>query len=86
MIIPVDPVPGTGWTSVRHGSSWVMTVEYSDEGVRSEGLLTYSQSTDPTSPYFGDQTELYSQKGWDALHFDLEDARAAAMSSRTFER
>ncbi len=86
MIIPGSPVPGTGWTSVRHGSSWIMTVEFSDEGVRSEGVLTYSQSTDSTSPHYGDQTELYSQKGWDPLHLDLEDARAAAVSSAIFER
>ncbi|MBR9826552.1 MAG: acylase [Alphaproteobacteria bacterium] len=86
MIIPGSPVPGTGWTSVRHGSSWIMTVEYSDEGVRSEGVLTYSQSTDPTSAHYGDQTRLYSEKGWDALHLDLDEARAAAVSSMEFER
>jgi acyl-homoserine-lactone acylase len=27
-------------------------------------LLSYSQSTDPTSPWYDDQTELYSQKYW----------------------
>ncbi|WP_300556945.1 penicillin acylase family protein [Maricaulis sp.] len=86
MIIPGSPVPGTGWTSVRHGSSWIMTVEFSDEGVRSEGVLTYSQSTDPTSAHYGDQTELYSNKGWEALYFDLDEARAAAVSSTVFER
>ena len=86
MIIPVDPVPGTGWTSVMHGSSWIMTVEFSEEGVRSEGVLTYSQSTDPTSAHFGDQTELYSRKGWEALYHDLDAARAAAVTSRVFER
>jgi len=79
MIIPGDPVPGRGWTSVVHGSSWIYTVEFTEDGPVSEGVLTYSQSTDPTSAHFGDQTELYSAKGWDALHFDLEDARAAAV-------
>jgi acyl-homoserine-lactone acylase len=86
MIIPDSPVPGTGWTSVVHGSSWVMTVEFSDAGVRSEGVLTYSQSTDPTSPHYGDQTQLYSDKGWEPLHLDLDEARAAAVSTQTFER
>jgi acyl-homoserine-lactone acylase len=86
MIIPDSPVPGTGWTSVRHGSSWIMTVEFSDEGVRSEGVLTYSQSTDPTSAHYGDQTQLYSDKGWDPLHLDLEAARAAVVSVEVIER
>lgn len=79
MIIPDSPVPGRGWTSVRHGSSWIYTVEFTPDGPVSEGVLTYSQSTDPTSAHYGDQTELYSAKGWDPLHFDLEDARAAAV-------
>ena len=79
MINPVDPVPGRGWTSVVHGSSWVYTVEFTPDGPVSEGVLTYSQSTDPTSAHYGDQTELFSAKGWDPLHFELEDARAAAV-------
>ncbi|WP_300526822.1 penicillin acylase family protein [Maricaulis sp.] len=86
MIIPGSPVPGTGWTSVRHGSSWIMTVEFSDEGVRSEGVLTYSQSTDPTSPHYGDQTRLYSEKGWEALYLDIDEARAAAVSTSIIQR
>ena len=83
MIIPEEPVPGQGWTSIRHGSSWIMTVEFSDAGVHSEGVLTYSQSTDPTSPHYGDQTRLFSGKGWEKLYLDLDEARAAAVSVKT---
>jgi acyl-homoserine-lactone acylase len=79
MINPVDPVPGRGWTSIIHGSSWIYTVEFTDNGPVSEGVLSYSQSTDPTSAHFADQTELYSAKGWEPLYFDLQDARAAAV-------
>jgi acyl-homoserine-lactone acylase len=79
MINPVDPVPGRGWTSIVHGSSWIYTVEFTDDGPVSEGVLSYSQSTDPTSAHFADQTELYSAKGWEPLYFDLQDARAAAV-------
>ena len=79
MIIPGDPIPERGWTSIIHGSSWIYTVEFTDDGPVSEGVLTYSQSTDPSSAHYGDQTELYSGKGWDPLHFELDDARAAAV-------
>lgn len=79
MINPVDPVPGRGWTSILHGSSWIYTVEFNEKGPVSEGVLSYSQSTDPTSAHFADQTVLYSSKGWDSLHFDLDEARAAAL-------
>jgi acyl-homoserine-lactone acylase len=61
--------PGAGWTEVVHGSSWIMTVEFTDDGPRSEGVLTYSQSTNPASPHRADQTLLYSQEGWDDLRF-----------------
>ena len=36
-------------------------------------LLTYSQSTDPTSPYFADQTWLYSRKQWVGMRFTEAD-------------
>lgn len=60
--------PG-GWTSVSTGSSWIMTVYFTDDGPRSAGVLTYSQSTNPESPHFADQTRLYSQYGWEDLYF-----------------
>lgn len=46
-----------------------MTVEFTDNGPRSEGVLTYSQSTNPESPHRADHTQLYSQEGWDDLRF-----------------
>lgn len=69
-VITVESLePKKGWTSIRHGSSWIMTVEFTPNGPVSEGVLTYSQSTNPNSPYYSDQTRLYSQKGWDDLRF-----------------
>ena len=32
-------------------------------------ILTYSQSTNPSSPYFADQTRLFSRKAWVDPHF-----------------
>jgi acyl-homoserine-lactone acylase len=68
-IYPTDPQPGLGFTSIAAGSSWIMTVEFTDDGPRSEGVLAYSQSTNPLSPHFADQTLLYSREGWDDLRF-----------------
>jgi acyl-homoserine-lactone acylase len=82
VITPSNLQPGLGWTKIIHGSSWVMTVEFTDDGPRSEGLLTYSQSTNPASPHYADQTWLFSQKGWDDLRFTPE-AVAAGTLTRT---
>ncbi len=75
--------PGLGWTSVRHGSSWIMTVEFGPNGPKSQGILTYSQSTNPTSPFHSDQTHAYSKKEWDDLLFTEEAVKAGTVSTKT---
>jgi acyl-homoserine-lactone acylase len=81
VITPAGLSDGAGWAKIRHGSSWIMTVEFTDHGPVSEGVLSYSQSTNPTSPHFGDQTELYSRKGWDDLRFTPAAVKAGAVST-----
>jgi len=75
--------PQKGWTSIRHGASWIYAVEFTDEGPKSQGFLTYSQSTDATSPHYSDQTELYSKKGWDDLLWRDADVEKATVSRVT---
>ncbi len=58
-----------GYTPVGGGSSIVMAVSFGRWGPIVKGLLTYSQSTDPESPFFADQTRLFSQEGWNDLPF-----------------
>lgn len=83
-VITVDSLePEKGWTSIRHGASWIYAVEFTDAGPKSEGFLSYSQSTDPTSPHYSDQTELYSRKGWDDLLWADEAVEKATVSRVT---
>jgi acyl-homoserine-lactone acylase len=49
---------------VNRGSSFVMALEYTAQGPRAQAFLTYSQSGDPASPLYYDQTELFSVKKW----------------------
>lgn len=55
-----------GWTTVPHGSSFVYTAQFTGGNcpVRTRSILTYSQSTNPASPYFADQTRMFSNKQW----------------------
>jgi acyl-homoserine-lactone acylase len=70
----IAPLQGpAGYPTVVHGSSFVMVVGFTHEGPRSRALLTYSQSTDPTSPYFADQTRLFSKKRWVRMKFTEAD-------------
>lgn len=47
---------------ITSGSSWMFVMRFTDEGPEGRGLLTYSQSFNPLSPYYLDQTQYYSQE------------------------
>jgi len=44
---------------INYGNSYVLTVAFEEEGPVARALLTYSQSEDPESPHFDDQTVRY---------------------------
>lgn len=68
-----------GYPDTTYGSSFVITATWDAPGVpRAEAILTYSLSTDRTSPYFADQTRMFSQKQWVPLHM-TESAIASHM-------
>jgi acyl-homoserine-lactone acylase len=58
--------PDVGYTNVPHGSSFVMVASFTDDPCPNDTrtILTYSQSTNPDSPWFKDQTEMFSNKQW----------------------
>ncbi|MFD7032616.1 penicillin acylase family protein [Streptomyces sp. NPDC059917] len=56
---------GGGYTEVVHGSSHIQAVGW--DGSRcpvARTLLSYSQSSNPNSPYYADQTRLFSGERW----------------------
>jgi acyl-homoserine-lactone acylase len=58
----------TGLTPV-HGTSYIQVVGFDAAGPVADAILSYSQSTDPASPHYGDQTKEYSAKRWHRLPF-----------------
>ena len=77
---PYRPADG-GYTPITGGSSIVMAILFPKKGlVEARGLLTYSQSTDPDSPHYADQTMLFSEEGWNELPFYPHQIRAARIS------
>jgi acyl-homoserine-lactone acylase len=57
-------VPGQGYPSVPHGSSFVMAASMVGRCPKVSTILTYSQSDNPDSPHYADQTRLFSKKRW----------------------
>ena len=54
---------------VVHGSSFMMVMEFTESGPHAKAFLTYSESGDPASPHFTDQTELFAKKQWRPILF-----------------
>jgi acyl-homoserine-lactone acylase len=73
MIIPVwDPARGD--VEVVHGSSHMQVVSFTGGPCPDAStLLSYSQSSDPTSAHFADQTRLFSAGRWVRSRFCERD-------------
>lgn len=63
------PLEADPYGEVYDGSSLVMTTELTPSGPISQGILTYSQATDPRSPFFANMTRLYSAGRWIPLPY-----------------
>ena len=61
---------------IVHGSSFLMALEFTASGPRGKAFLTYSESGDPTSPHYSDQTELFAKKQWRPVLFLEKDVIA----------
>jgi len=66
---------------VFHGASWVMALEFTEEGPKADAFLAYSQSHDPESEFYADQTRLYSNGEWRAVRFSKDDIKANLVKS-----
>ena len=72
------PAPVGGLVPV-HGTSYIQIVGFDDKGPVADAILSYSQSTDPASPHFADQTRAYAAKQWHRLPFHPADIAAQAL-------
>ncbi|MEL7197096.1 MAG: penicillin acylase family protein [Pseudomonadota bacterium] len=61
------PIKG-GMTPV-HGSSYIQIVGFDEKGPVADAILSYSQSTNPASPHYADQTRAYAEQKWHRLPF-----------------
>ncbi len=62
--------------AVVFGTSYIQTVAFDETGPKAQGFLTYSQSLNPASPHYFDQTQRFSRKQW--IDFPFTDAQINA--------
>ena len=61
---------GSGFTPVHDGSSYVQAVTWNSSPCPDAAtILTYSESSNPSSPFHWDQTRLFSRKQWVPEYF-----------------
>jgi acyl-homoserine-lactone acylase len=67
---------------LAHGSSFIQVVSFDGSGCPdARTILTYSQSPNPRSPHYADQTALYSSGGWVTDRFCKDDVRDATLET-----
>jgi acyl-homoserine-lactone acylase len=69
-------VPGKGWPEMYLGSTFIMWMQFTDQGPKGRSIMTYSQSDNPSSPYYLDQVQLFSQKKSKPILFSERDILA----------
>ena len=73
------PVPGG--VAVLIGSSYIQAITFDAQGPVADAVLTYSQSTDPASPYFADQTREFSNLKLRRYPFSAAEIAADAIGA-----
>ncbi|WHS57819.1 acylase [Pseudomonas sp. G2-4] len=73
----IQSVPGAnGKQEVVSGTSYLQMVTFDNKGPQAQGLLAFSISSDPASPYSADQTQAFSKKQWSVLPFTEQQIKA----------
>ncbi len=65
-----------GKREVVSGTSYLQIVSFDDKGPHALGVLAFSESSNPTSPYAKDQTQAYSEKKLRRLPFTEAQIKA----------
>jgi len=58
---------------INYGTSFAMALEMTPQGPQAQAILTFSQSHDPQSMHFDDQTKMYAEKTWRPVLFNQAD-------------
>ena len=73
-------IPKVGYTNPTFATSYIQVVSFGPTGPEADAILANSQSSDPASPFYADQTEMYSKKLWLALPFTADSVATHAIA------
>ena len=61
---------------IGYGTSFLMAVEFTEDGPQARSILTYGETGDPASPGFTTQMKDFAAKRWKAVRFTAADIAA----------
>ncbi|MEQ1567135.1 MAG: penicillin acylase family protein [Myxococcota bacterium] len=61
---------------VNNGNSFVLAMSFGDDAPSARAILTYSQSDNPESPHFADQSQLYTEQALRPVLFEESEIAA----------
>lgn len=70
-------------TPIVSGTSFLMALEFTDDGPQARAFLVYGQSEDPTAEIFTAATQRFSAKDWRPVEFTEDDVAAATTATVT---
>ncbi|MEU6942981.1 penicillin acylase family protein [Streptomyces rubiginosohelvolus] len=74
----ITPGQVGGKFDIIFGSSFIQQVRFTADGPpQALSVMAYSQSADPNSPHYADQTTLFSAGGWVTDRFTEEQIAAS---------
>ena len=77
-------VPKLGYSEpIQPSNSYIQVVTFDATGPVADAILASSQTPDPDSPFYDDQTWAYSRHQWVRLPFTREAIEAAAIGPAT---
>lgn len=68
---------------INGGTSFLMALEYTDEGPQAQVFLTYGNTEDRSSPLYVEATQAFSEKEWRTVLLDQDEIEDAAVDTKT---
>jgi len=65
---------------VNYGTSFIMAVEFGDDGPKAKTILTYGETSNPDDPLFSEQTKMFANKEWKDVVRTAEQIKQNAIS------
>lgn len=66
---------------INNGTSFLLALEFADDGPRAKVMLTYGNTADRDDPAYVEATRRFSEKDWRKVLFDADEVEQAATST-----